>query len=115
MPGWAGRREYSREFHRNRVLVRRRSGGICEVHGDNPTALPAERHGARCTQPATSCDHIHPQSQGGTDALDNLQDICTPHHKAKTTAEATHGRALRRSMARRPTTRHPGLRNREDF
>lgn len=105
MPGWAGRRLYSRDYHRNRVLVRRRSGGACEVI----------ENGARCTRHAHAVDHIVPQSRGGGDELANLQDICEQHHTRKTAAEAAEGRKLRQGMARRPQAQHPGTRARKDY
>jgi 5-methylcytosine-specific restriction protein A len=36
-------------------------------------------------------DHKLPKSQGGTDSHDNLQTLCTAHHKAKTAHERRHG------------------------
>jgi len=36
---------------------------------------------------ATEVDHILNKAKGGTDALSNLQSICTKCHKAKTQAE----------------------------
>jgi len=42
--------------------------------------------GGRAT-PARECDHITPKAEGGTDALENLQAICTPCHEAKSKAE----------------------------
>jgi 5-methylcytosine-specific restriction protein A len=36
-------------------------------------------------------DHKLPKSQGGTDSPDNLQTLCTIHHKAKTANEGRAG------------------------
>ena len=35
-------------------------------------------------RPAKEVDHIRPKARGGTDALDNLQAICSPCHRDKT-------------------------------
>lgn len=35
----------------------------------------------------TELDHIIPLEHGGTNHRDNLQGLCTPHHKAKTAAD----------------------------
>ena len=40
---------------------------------------------------ATDVDHITPKSSGGTDAMDNLQSLCTRHHREKTGREAGGG------------------------
>lgn len=45
-----------------------------------------ERDGA--IRPAHAVDHIVPKSQGGTDAMSNLQAICTDCHQQKTLEEA---------------------------
>lgn len=44
-----------------------------------------------CTK-SDAVDHIIPKSQGGTDALTNLQCICKDCHTDKTQKEAKHGR-----------------------
>lgn len=36
---------------------------------------------------ATDADHIKPRRLGGTDAFDNLQPLCHPHHSSKTAKE----------------------------
>ncbi|MDE1465644.1 HNH endonuclease signature motif containing protein [Spartinivicinus sp. A2-2] len=42
--------------------------------------------------PANIVDHIKPKSQGGNDALENLQAICRPCHQKKTDQEKNHQR-----------------------
>lgn len=74
--------------------VKARSGGRCEVR----------ENGKRCTNRSRDVDHVD-RTKGH--ALTNLQDICTPHHKAKTAREAAAGR--RHNSARREPERHPGL------
>jgi HNH endonuclease len=66
------------EYKRNKALVRRRSGGRCEVPQD----------GRQCgSRDRVQCDHVIPVSQGGTHALENLRDTCHAHHAAKTAGE----------------------------
>lgn len=66
----------SPEYLRNKKLVRRRSGGHCEI-----------RTPGICDDRATSCDHDLPVSKGGTHDLANLRDACTPCHRHKTAGE----------------------------
>lgn len=64
------------EYRRNRLLAYERAHGHCE----NP----------RCgvTLPAgSSCDHIVPLRDGGSDALDNLQWLCPACVRAKNRAD----------------------------
>lgn len=66
------------EYKRNKTIVRRRSGGRCEVTED----------GRQCgSRDRVQCDHIIPISQGGTHHLENLRDSCHRHHAKKTAAE----------------------------
>lgn len=66
------------EYKRNKAAVRRRSGGRCEW----------VEAGQRCgSRNRVECDHRIPRSQGGTHALENLWDLCKPHHNAKTATE----------------------------
>ncbi len=44
-----------------------------------------------CGALATEVDHVKPRSQGGTDALENLQALCKPHHSAKTARQGRWG------------------------
>jgi 5-methylcytosine-specific restriction enzyme A len=72
------------EYKRNRAIVRRRSGGRCEL-------IEA---GRRCSsRDRVQTDHIVPVSQGGTHALSNLRDLCKRHHAAKTAQEGAGYRA----------------------
>lgn len=41
-------------------------------------------HGTRCVSPGTDCDHI---IEGDDHSQHNLQWLCSPHHRKKTTAD----------------------------
>jgi 5-methylcytosine-specific restriction enzyme A len=43
---------------------------------------------AGCEEPATDVDHIVPLWCGGSNRDDNLEGLCAPHHRQKTSAEA---------------------------
>jgi len=53
--------------------------------------------GERCGRWAKDVDHIIPKSQGGADAMENLQSLCHNHHSMKTVREL---RARRHGDAR---------------
>lgn len=99
---------YSREYHRNRALVRKRAQGRCEVYEGQ----------VRCRNPISAVDHIRNRASGGTDDLSNLQAICKQHHDIKTQIEALEGKA--KKSTKRPPREHPGraaarqMRNSED-
>jgi hypothetical protein len=50
---------------RLKAVVRRRSGGVCEV--------------LECSAPAVVCDHIVARRAGGADHESNLRDLCRQH------------------------------------
>ena len=99
MPQWKGsdrRDRLPRNWHRLRAQVRARAGGICEIPG--------------CTRQGNQCDHTN---RGDDHSLDNLQWLCEPHHRAKSSSEG--GRAPRKNTPRarraaRATEQHPGIR-----
>lgn len=85
------------EYKRNKAIVRRRSGGRCEV----------TENGRMCgSRDRVQCDHIIPVSQGGTHHLDNLRDACRTHHQRKT---ATEGGGYRKPGRRRTAAQDPAL------
>lgn len=88
LPGdWAERRDW----------VRARAGGRCEA---------ALRDGSRCGAVGTDCDHVR---RGDDHRVENLQWLCSWHHKRKTRREALAELAELR-VARQPRRRpHPGL------
>ena len=73
--------------------VKARDRGACQAPGPD---------GQPCPIPGREVDHIIP---GDNHELDNLQLLCTPHHRAKSAAEGVAARPNRR----RPAPRHPGL------
>jgi 5-methylcytosine-specific restriction protein A len=72
--------------------VRERAGGRCEVVED----------GARCARAGGECDHI---VAGDDHSLANLQWICVPHHRVKSSREG----AAATPRLLRPPERHPAL------
>ena len=58
--------------------------------------------GARCSRPATDVDHIVRKSQGGADALENLQSLCHEHHSMKTASETGWGTPVAGAAPGRP-------------
>lgn len=78
-----------RTYHRPMVLAR--CGGQCEY---------VRSSGRRCTAKATDVDHI---VAGDNHSLENLQGLCSWHHKQKTQVEAQAGaQAVRDSLKREP-------------
>lgn len=77
-------RGYGAEWEQLRKRILRRDKGLCQ---------PCLKAGH--PRPAQAVDHIVPKAEGGTDADDNLQAICTECHRAKTAEEAQRGRGLR--------------------
>lgn len=76
-----------------------RAGGRCEHRTPN---------GKRCTEPATEADHR-------SDRLnhDDIQALCTTHHKQKTQREARAAQHAKYTAAKKRTPEpHPGIRPR---
>lgn len=99
MPGWAGSTRRDRlpaNWRQLREQVKARAAGQCE-HTTN---------GTRCTAAGNQCDHI---VRGDDHSLSNLQWLCEPHHREKSSSEG--GRAARRPRrsTRREPEAHPGL------
>ncbi|MCV7100069.1 HNH endonuclease signature motif containing protein [Mycobacterium palustre] len=67
-----------------------------ELRRDKLTADPVcewTSPNGRCRRPADQVDHIVPLAEGGARYdWDNLQSLCTPHHKQKTTQDALRGK-----------------------
>jgi 5-methylcytosine-specific restriction protein A len=76
-----------RPWRRKREAVLKRDQYLCQ---------PCMR--AQRVTVATQVDHITPQAEGGTEAMDNLQAICTECHDVKTKAETARGIAQRFGM-----------------
>lgn len=60
--------------------------------------------GDRCYEFGSECDHINP---GNDHSLDNLQWLCSWHHKKKSSAEGN--KAKKRITEQHPQERHPGF------
>ena len=84
-PDWARRRQACLDA----------AGGRCEQ------LLPS---GRRCPRPATDADHKNDPNDH-----DDLQALCSTHHKRKTSQEAREGKARKGSWTREPEA-HPGRR-----
>ena len=89
-----------------RAEILTRANNMCE-HTQEETSPQGSRT-VRCTYPAKDVDHIVNLAKGGTDSHDNLQALCTWHHKQKTQAEARAARGPA-PTERRPRESHPGL------
>jgi 5-methylcytosine-specific restriction protein A len=99
-----GRQGGSQIPARIRAAVRRRDGDSCQLRY------------AGCLGVGTQIDHrVNVATLGvaradSYDDEDNLQVVCVPCHKVKTSRESAEGRRRRRSVALRQPERHPGLR-----
>ncbi|MDU1061631.1 MAG: HNH endonuclease signature motif containing protein [Leclercia adecarboxylata] len=71
---------YGSKWRKQRDAAFKRDRGLCQ---------PCLKEGV--ATPATEVDHIIPLAHGGAETMDNLQCICTPHHRHKTARE--HARA----------------------
>lgn len=69
-------RGYGAEWRKLRNQVVKRDKGLCQQ---------CKREGIY--RPGSSVDHVIAKAHGGTDALSNLECICTEHHRAKTARE----------------------------
>lgn len=76
-------RGYGAAWRKARSLTILRDKGLC---------VPCLKQGR--TTAFSQVDHIKPKAQGGTDAQENLQCICTECHDYKTHGES-HGKNLR--------------------
>lgn len=99
--GWeaSDRRDHlPTDWRERRAQVLARAGGRCEA--------VLHDTGTRCPSPATDCDHVQ---RGDNHALENLQALCSWHHKRKTRLEAIQAMD-ELNAARAPRQRpHPGL------
>lgn len=82
-------RGYGRAWQAARAAAMARDSHLCVVCAK-----------AGIITPATEVDHIIPKAKGGTDGLRNLQSLCRPCHKAKTTREGAEGRGAKPSDGR---------------
>lgn len=66
----------------------------------DPLCVPCRANGH--VTASTEVDHVKPKAEGGSDADDNLQGICTPCHRAKTAADNSRARQADRHFVPRP-------------
>lgn len=64
--------------------------------------------GPKCIGKATEVDHIR---QGTDHSLTNLQAVCQPCHRIKTSAQGNEVKKRMRGQRNRPAERHPGSRD----
>lgn len=96
---WANstrRQRLPKNWHFLREQVKKRAGLQCEAYLNN---------GLRCVELGTDCDHI---VAGDNHDLENLQWLCTWHHKKKTSLEGNNAKKKPITESR-PKERHPGL------
>ncbi|WP_234082998.1 HNH endonuclease [Enterobacter quasiroggenkampii] len=72
---------YGANWQKVRTIALHRDRGLCVLCLADGRAVPANE-----------VDHIIAVAHGGTDALDNLQSLCTPCHRYKTARERMHPR-----------------------
>ena len=77
--GSSEQRGYGAAWRKLREYVLRRDFYLCQVCARNGRVTAAR-----------DVDHIMAKGKGGTDDESNLQSICTPCHKRKTTEEKGH-------------------------
>jgi len=105
MSGWAssGRRtELPSDWPARVDATRERAGGRCEARSQITDWGKTYAHGTRCERPGSECDH-----RSDRDDHDDLQWLCTPHHRRKTQKESAAGREARK-VPKRAAEEHPG-------
>lgn len=86
-----------RDWEERRAIVRARADGRCEA---------LLRDGSRCPAVGSECDHV---ARGDDHGTDNLQWLCSWHHKRKTQVEARRELEAARARNEPRARRHPGL------
>jgi 5-methylcytosine-specific restriction protein A len=89
-----------RDWQKRRAEVLERDGHRC-------TFLLSD--GARCTEPATTVDHIVNIRNGGTHDLSNLRAACSFCHRRKTSREGQAAQRGTRRTQQHPREEHPGI------
>ena len=69
-------RGYGHEWRKKRRIALIRDSHLCQLCIKDGIIINA-----------TDVDHIVNKAKGGTDDIDNLQSLCSPCHKKKTSAE----------------------------
>jgi 5-methylcytosine-specific restriction protein A len=73
-------RGYGHAWRKRRAQALRRDSALCQ------SCIKQGRY-----IPATEVDHIIEKAKGGTDDLSNLQSLCTPCHRVKTSGKKVSG------------------------
>lgn len=105
MSGWesSGRRtELPSDWPERVDRTRERAGGRCEAASQITDWGKTYAHGTRCERAGTDCDH-----KSDRDNHDDLQWLCSLHHRRKTQKESAEGKAARKLPPRREEP-HPG-------
>ncbi|MNM21452.1 HNH endonuclease [compost metagenome] len=84
----AEQRGYDSEWRKLSAAIQKRDRYLCQ---------PCLKTG--CVTPSSATDHVIPKAEGGTDAPQNLQAICTECHKTKTMAERDRALAFSRNRS----------------
>lgn len=64
-----------------------------------------------CGSKATEVDHI---IAGDNHRRSNLQSLCSDCHRKKSSSEGVNARKTKRTLRRRPSENHPGLRKTQE-
>ncbi len=78
--GNSSQRGYGAPWRKLRTAVLQRDGYTCTEHFRQGYIVQA-----------TQVDHIKPKSQGGSDAMSNLQSLCASCHETKSKTETQRG------------------------
>lgn len=82
-----GRGRGGRPWQRKRARVFERDNYLCQRCLDKGVLTAVELSGSN----GGICDHIIPKAEGGTDDEENLQTLCKPCDREKTSEEASRG------------------------
>lgn len=88
----SGRGRGGNTWRKIRQRIFERDDYLCQEHLKRGKLVPVGLSGAGHGY----CDHIVPESEGGTDDDDNLQTLCASCHSSKTAKESARARARKR-------------------
>ena len=87
--------KYPADWSQRRREVIARDGGNCQQPG--------------CYSPGNEVDHVVNIANGGTHELENLQLLCSNHHRLKTRQEQLNGVRNFWAGQYHPKEKHPGI------